>query len=160
MFWSLSLQLLPDETVIEDSSKQAAPGVRPTYSVILTNKRAVFRFDGFGSAMTQSFTYDEITMAAAAKRMFITYLALRTQAKEYFLHVPEPDHWASRILDTKAGMLPQAGPPSMRPAPTGELAARRKRRELHAMIDVLRKHGVLSDAEARDKAAIVERAEL
>jgi len=156
MFWSLSLQLLPDETVIEDSTQQSTSGVKPTYSVFLTNKRAVFRFDGFGSSMAQSFTYDEITMTSTAKRMFITYLMLKTGTKEYYLHVPAPEHWASRILDTKAGMLPQAAPPPSRPAPSGELAVQRKRRELHAMLETLRRHKLLTDAEVDEKKREVD----
>ena len=137
MFWSLSLQLLPEETIIEESPSPSSPGIRPTYSVFLTNKRVVFRFDGFGS-------------------MFITYLVLRTGAKEYFLHVAEPERWASRILDTKAGMLPQAAPPPARTVPSGELAIQWKRRELRAMLATLRKHDILTDAEVRDKARLID----
>jgi len=116
--WSQSLELLPDETVIEDSSQQSTAGVKPTYSAFLTNKRVVFRFDGFGSSLAQSFTYDEITVAHTAMRMFISCLGLRTGATECFLPVPDPEHWASRILDTKAGILLRAVPPLSR-TPTG-----------------------------------------
>jgi hypothetical protein len=88
--------------------------------------------------------------------MFITYLMLKTGTKEYYLHVPGPEHWASRILDTKAGMLPQAAPPPSRTAPQGELAVQRKRRELHAMLATLRKHDILTDAEFQDKARLID----
>lgn len=156
MFWSLSLQLLPDETIIEESPSQSSAGVKPSYSVFLTNKRVAFRFDGFGSTMAQSFGYDEIAMATTAKRMFITYLVLKTAAKEYYLHVAEPERWASRILDTKAGMLPQATMPPERAAPSGELAVQRKRRELHAMLATLRKHDIITDAELQDKGQRID----
>ena len=156
MFWSLSLQLLPDETVIEDSSSQAIAGVKPAYSVFLTNKRVVFRFDGFGSTMAQSFTYDEITMANAAKRMFITYLGLRTRTKEHFLHIPQPEYWATKILDTKTRMQLSPAAPPKEAASSGDLAMERKRRELHAMLATLRQYDVITDADVQDKARIID----
>jgi hypothetical protein len=155
MFWSLSLQFLPGEKVIEDSSKQTPAGVKPAYSVFLTNKRVVFRFDGFGSTMAQSFTYDEIATAHAVKRMLITYLGLTTRTKEHFLHVPQPEYWASKILDTKASLHQAPVPPSPE-APSGDTAVQRKRRELHDMLSTLRKHDVITDAELQDKTRIID----
>jgi hypothetical protein len=155
MFWSLSLQFLPGEKVIEDSSKQTPAGVKPAYSVFLTNKRVVFRFDGFGSTMAQSFTYDEIATAHAVKRMLITYLGLTTRTKEHFLHVPQPEYWALKILDTKTRLQLSPAAPPTEAASSGDLAGERKRRELHAMLATLRNYHVITDADVQDKARII-----
>jgi hypothetical protein len=45
MFWSLSLPLVPEEAVLEDSISHPLSKIKPAYSVFLTNKRIVFRFD-------------------------------------------------------------------------------------------------------------------
>jgi hypothetical protein len=151
MFWSLSLQLMPGETVIEDSTGSPVEGLKPTYSVFLTNKRAVFRFDGLGSSMAQSFLYDEIIQAQPARRMFITYLNVKTRAKDYFLHTPSPECWAARLLETKKTVTPAAEPSA---APSS--ANRRTRDDLRRMLDTLRDRGILTDAEYEVKAKLLD----
>jgi Na+-transporting NADH:ubiquinone oxidoreductase subunit NqrF len=152
MFWSLSLQLMPGETVIEDSTGKPAEGLKPTYSVFLTNRRVVFRFDGLGSKMVQSFLYDEVIEAQTVKRMFITYLLVKTRSKDYFLHVPAPEHWAGRIEETAK----HAAPP-VASSPAAEDAARKKREDLHRMLDALKKHDILTDAEYSTKVQLLDR---
>lgn len=154
MFWSLSLHLMPDETILEDSTKQVVAGLKPTYSVFLSGKRALFRFDGLGSSMTQSFLYSEITGAQAAQRMFINYLALRTSRKEYFLHIPEPAYWAARILDLKQNSEPPAADAQTAADPC--LMIRRKQRELSDMLEALQKHNILTEEEVERKKKLVE----
>lgn len=149
MFWSLSLQLMPDESIIEDSTKQTATGLKPTYTVFLTNKRAAFRFDGFGSSMTQSFTLDEIVMAQTVKRMFISYLELKTRSKTYFLHIPNPDYWSARVLDARGDMTPASETSQDTPPPDPEGV--RKERELLGMLDTLRRYGILNEDELEEK---------
>lgn len=152
MFWSLSLQFMPDESVLEDSTRRGRGGLKPAYSVFLTNKRAIFRFDGLGSTMAQSFLYHEIIEARPSQRMFITYLGLRTASKEYFLHVPEPEFWAPKILECKmitsraaAGVQTSSGP-----------IVRRKKQDLIDMLDSLKRHTVLTQEEFDQKKKPVD----
>jgi hypothetical protein len=140
---------MPGESIIEDSTQQRTGGLKPTYAVVLTNRRAAFRFNGFGSSMTQSFLYDEITMAHPVARMFIPYLELKTRTKTYYLHIPEPGYWSSKILDAKARET--ASHDATAPADDGAPLARRKRQELLVMLAELRKHGILSAAELEEK---------
>ncbi len=149
MFWSLSLQLMPEETVLEDSTTRPVSGIKPAYSVFLTNKRVVFRFDGLGSSMTQSFLYHEISDVRPTTRMMITYLGVRSGQKEHYLHIAEPDYWAGKILEVKKGM-PGAG------AARTEAGTRIKKQELLTMLSVLHKNNVLSAAEFDQKKKLVE----
>jgi hypothetical protein len=152
MFWSLSLQLMPDESVLEDSTKRESGGLRPAYSVFLTNKRAIFRFDGLGSTMTQSFLYHEITEARPLQRMFITYLDLRTSSKEYFLHIPEPGYWAPKILEYKNITSAAAAGVQATSSPI----VRRKKQDLIDMLDSLKRHTILTQEEFDQKKKLVE----
>ncbi len=148
MFWSLSLQFMPDETVLEDSGNQRTPGVKPMYSVFITNKRVIFRLDSLGSSMAQSFVYPEILDARPVTRMLIHYLALKTNGKEHFLHVPNPVYWSTKILDTKKNM-----PVTTRP---GIHDAGRKRQDLQEMLVVLARHQILSQTELEEKKKMVD----
>jgi hypothetical protein len=55
MFWTLSFELLPGEKIIDDTDRRGSSGIRSVYSVFLTNMRTIFRFDGLGSSLSQSF---------------------------------------------------------------------------------------------------------
>ncbi|MDA8101216.1 MAG: hypothetical protein M0042_16475 [Nitrospiraceae bacterium] len=153
MFWSLSMQLMPGESIIEDSTEQKTEGIRPTYSVFLTTKRVVFRFDGFGSSMSQFFSYDEIVGAAPAKRLLITYLNLRTSTKSYFLHIPTPDHWSEKILKTRDRVLGSSAAHVEKPA---EQKKQGEKEELLDMLRKLRQSGVLTDEEFREKSKALD----
>jgi hypothetical protein len=68
MFWNLSFQLMPDEKIIADSTQiKQSRIIKATCSVILTNKRVIFRFDGLGSSLTQNFLPNEFLMQVFAK---------------------------------------------------------------------------------------------
>ena len=67
MFWTLSFELLPEEKIIDDTTRKVSAGIKPAYSVFLTNKRAIFRFDGLGSSMAQSFFYQEIQEVSTSR---------------------------------------------------------------------------------------------
>ncbi len=150
MFWSLSLQLMPGETILEDSTGKHVEGLKPSYSVFLTNKRAVFRLDGFGSRMAQSFLYDEVAQAQPVRRMFITYLRLTTRSKEYFLHIPAPEYWAARLREAAK----QAASADEASAAAGAMS-RKQQEDLHRMLDALRQHGILTDAEYSQKVKLL-----
>jgi len=155
MFWSLTFKMTPEETIIEDSTKEPVSGLKPTYAVFLTSKRVVFRFESIGSSMTQSFTYPEITDARPAKRLLINYLNLQTQGKEYFLHTPNPEHWAAKILSLKKSLPSAAGDIAPR-----DRSASRKRQELGDMLVVLERHKLLTAAEAEEKKKLLEALQL
>ena len=157
MFWSLSFHLLPDEKVLDDSTQKSLPGLKPAYSVFLTNRRAIFRFDGLGSALTQSFFYDEIVGVKPSKRLFFNYLLVRTVKKDFLLNTAKADYWAKKILEIKesAATGENSGQNEVvrqaRPVPPG-----RKKRDLLDMLTILRKNSLLSDAELEEKIRLLD----
>ncbi len=147
MFWSFSFQLLPDEKVIDDSTRRPSSGIKASYSVFLTDKRAIFRFDGLGSSLTQSFFYHEINDVKLSKRIFISYLELKTAKRDFLLNVSDAGYWADKIQELKkAAAYAEAPIPQ-----TLQVSAERKKRELIDMLTVLRKHSLLTSEEFEEK---------
>ena|SRR3990172_1261693 len=144
MFWSLSFQLLPEEVVLEDSASRGQSGIKPAYSVFLTNKRAIFRFDGLGSSLTQSFFYHEMLDIRPSRRLFFTYLLVKTEKRDFLLNTSEPEYWMNKILEIKKKTVHE---PAQQPAASPE----RKKRELLDMLTVLRKNALLTDSELEEK---------
>ena len=155
MFWSLSFHLMPDEYVAEDSTSRSVAVLKETYSVFLTNKRVIFRFDGIGSLMSQSFIYREIDQVQPLKRLMVNYLCVHTSTKQYFLHTPEPAYWADRILKMKKSVA--QAPEVSRPA---EPVSRTKKQDLSDMLMTLRKYNLLTDAELAEKKKLLETQQL
>jgi hypothetical protein len=155
MFWSLSFHLMPDEYVAEDSTSRSLAVLKETYSVFLTNKRVIFRFDGIGSLMSQSFIYREIDQVQPLKRLMVNYLCIHTSTKQYFLHTPEPAYWADRILKMKKSVAQT--PEVSRPAGP---ASRTKKQDLSDMLITLRKYNLLTDAELAEKKKLLEKQQL
>ncbi|MEW6109879.1 MAG: hypothetical protein AB1632_12040 [Nitrospirota bacterium] len=153
MFWSLSFQLLPDEVIIDDSTRENHSGLKPAYSVFLTNKRAVFRFDGLGSSLSQSFFYDEIMDVKPHKRLFINYMQLKTKRKEFLLNIPDADYWSNKILSTKENL--KESPPAQPEQITSSPKAAGKK-ELLDMLTVLRKNSLLTDRELEEKIHMLD----
>ena len=50
MSWAVSFKLLPGEEIIKDSSENQHALIKPVYSILLTDKRVIFRFDGLGES--------------------------------------------------------------------------------------------------------------
>jgi len=155
MFWSLSFHLMPDEYVVEDSTSRSLAILKETYSVFLTNKRVIFRFDGIGSLMSQSFIYREIDQVQPLKRLMVNYLCVHTSAKQYFLHTPEPAYWADRILKMKKSVA--QAPEVSRPA---DPVSRTKKQDLSDLLMTLRKYNLLTDAELAEKKKLLEKQQL
>ena len=153
MVWSLQFQLLNGEEVLENSVDRPQSAVRTAYSVFLTTRRVVFRFDGFGSHLIQSFKYPEILGIKLCKRLFVNYLVIKTVQKDYFLNVPETEYWAERILRTKEEIGPE--PPDEEPV-APEATGRKKKQELLEIIKALHENSVLSDAEMEEKIKLLE----
>ena len=98
MSWSFSFELLPGERVIEDSSRDKEALIKPVYSVLLTNKRVIFRFDGLGSLLKKSLPYDEIENASSVKRLGINYLRIEAKGREHFFNTADPGTWSRKIM--------------------------------------------------------------
>ena len=153
MFWSMSFQLLPGEAIVDSSDSHAgksSPGIKPAYSVFLTNKRVVFRFDSLRSSMVQSFQYAEILETGTRKRLFINYLSLKTKMKTHYLHVDPPQYWSGKIMDAKDEFTAGEAGPEKDGTDRREGEARD---ELLAMLKTLHENGVLTQAEFDEKAA-------
>ena len=150
MVWGLSFQLMPDEEIIDDSIRRGQPGIKSSYTVYLTNKRLIFRLDGFGSSLTQAFSYHEIVDAKPCTRLFINYIRVTTASKDYFLNVPDPDYWSGKILDIKESLkgLPEV-------ATTKAVSPSIKKRELLNMLTILRKNLLLTDGEFEEKIRLL-----
>jgi hypothetical protein len=146
---------MPDEYVAEDSTSRSLAVLKETYSVFLTNKRVIFRFDGIGSLMSQSFIYREIDQVQPLKRLMVNYLCVHTSAKQYFLHTPEPAYWADRILKMKKSVA--QAPEVSRPAGP---VSRTKKQDLSDMLITLRKYNLLTDAELAEKKMLLEKQQL
>jgi hypothetical protein len=149
MFWSLSFRLLTGEHVIDDSTRKKNPMVKPVYSVFITNKRAVFRFDGLGSSMTQSFFFDDIMDASPCKRLFITYLLLKTEKKDYLINIFDAEYWSEIIMKTKAQHIDY--PQSDASAETLSSDPQIRKQKLGYMISELKKNSLLSEEEFSEK---------
>ncbi len=151
MVWSVSFSLMPDEEIVDDSTTKKYSGVKPAYSVFLTNKRAIFRFDGLGSSLAQSFSYNEILNARFCTRLFINYIEVRTEKKEYLLNVPDPGYWAEKILRLKETFKEPFDRTPAIPfsSPEG------KKRELLDMLMVLRKNSLLTEKELDEKVRLL-----
>ena len=146
MNWMLTFKIMPDETIIEDSSKTVSAVLKPTYTVFLTTKRLLFRFNAVGSTITQSFTYQEIEDAQVVTRLLIPYLCIKTKEKEFFIHVPNAAEWPVKILETKKRMLE---------IPVNA-AGHKRREELHNMLITLQRHHILTAAELEDKIKLLD----
>ncbi len=152
MFWGLSFHLLSEEVIVEDSTQKKQSGLKPMYSVFLTNKRVIFRFDGLGSSLTQSFSYEEIEEVRPCRRLFVSYLDVRTTRKNFLLNTGDTDHWAKRILEMKSS-LSKAAEPHTQAAP---VSSGRIKGELTEMLATLRRYALLSEKELEDKLRLLE----
>jgi hypothetical protein len=151
MFWTFTFEMLPGEEVIDDTARKSRSGIKPAYSVFLTNKRVIFRFDGLGSSLLQSFFYNEIQDVATTKRLFFTYLELKTKKKSVFFHIADADYWSNKILEIRKQI-----PPSNENRFDAITSPLSKKRELMDMITILRKNSLLTDSELEEKVHLLD----
>ncbi len=152
MSWSFSFELLPGEEVVEDSTQRTHAVIKAAYSVFLTNKRVIFRFDGMGSYLSNAFFYADILDARPTTRLFFNYLILKTKRKEYLFNVPETAYWIGRINEEKekhAGLVPDI-------SEADTVAPEKKKRMLLDMLTVLHKNNILSEKEFEAKVQLLE----
>jgi len=155
MFWTLSFELLPEEEIIDDTADRDRSGIKSAYSLFLTNKRVIFRFDGLGSSLSQSFFYNEITDVSTSRRLFITYLEVKTKKKRFLFHIADAPYWLKRILEIKNEM------PTYEESRLGiKPSAAARKRELLDMLTVLRRHDLLSDVEVEEKIHLLDSMQL
>jgi hypothetical protein len=147
MNWSLSFQLMPDEDVLEDSTQKQTSGIKSAYSIFLTNKRVIFRFDGLGSSLMQSFYYDEILDAKPCKRLLINYIQLKTEKREFLLNTFDTDYWSNKILEIKKRLSET----SEKTKPAIPHLPEKKKREFFDMLTILKNNSLLTDKEFEKK---------
>lgn len=152
MSWSFSFELLPGEEIVDDSTRRERDVIKAAYSVFLTNKRVIFRFDGMGSYLSNAFYFSEILDARPATRLFVHYLMLRTKRKEYLLNIPEPEHWIKLILEAKDRARETASElKDIDMAPV-----EKRKRILLDMLTVLHKNGILDEREFEGKIHLLD----
>lgn len=152
MAWSFSFELLPGEEIIEDSTKRTREVIKPAYTVFLTNKRIIFRFEGMGSYLSNAFFLADVLEAGQIKRLFINYLILKTRRKEYLFNIPETEYWIRRLYEEKerhaVAVSEMREPDSLNPE--------KNKRMLLDMLTVLHKNRVLSEQEFDEKVHLLD----
>ena len=152
MFWTISLHLHPDESLIEQSKDRKVLGTDPLYSVFLTNKRVIFRFNSLGSYLTQSFFYHEIIEAGPCTRLYVNYLKIKTDRRSFLLNISEPVYWSEKIKDMQ-NQFPQCIESE---TPSPEPPCIEKKSELLEMLRILNKNSLLDDFELEEKVRMLE----
>lgn len=150
MNWTLSSKLMPGEEVVDQPDENGGFGMKAVYTPVLTNRRAIFKFNSLSTGLVQSFYYDEITDARPTSRLLVKYLKLTARGREYVLHVYEPDSWAWKIMEYKE----QFGAGN---AAKAAAAARPSAADLLVMLNTLRDNGLLTDAEFEEKRGRLNR---
>ena len=152
MSWSFHFKLLPDEEIIEDSTKKPHQGIKPTYSIFLTSKRVIFKFNGIGSSLTQSFFYDDILDVKPCKRLFVDYLHLKTRRKDFFLNTAHTEYWTERVFKIKEDLKGSVD----ESIKARQATADRKKRELLDMLTVLQNNSLLTEKEFEEKVQLLD----
>ena len=148
MKWNISLRLEQGEEFVEKQEDARKFGIKAMYTPMLTNRRALFRFNSLSTNMVGSFAYSEITDVQTVSRLLIKYLKVSTKSKDHLLHVDDPDEWARKIKEFKERFKPKrnaAAPAVRRPSLP----------ELLAMIETLKEFGLLSPDEFEAKRRMI-----
>ena len=151
MFWTLTFEMMPGEEIIDETTLKSHSGIKPAYSVFLTNKRAIFRLDGLGSSLSQSFFYNEIRDVATTKRLFFTYLELKAKKKNLLFHIADADYWSKKILEI-IKQIPASNGNRFDVSPSPES----RKRELMDMLTILRKNSILTNSELEEKVHLLD----
>jgi hypothetical protein len=152
MAQEMSFELLHNEEIIADSSKDEHSLVKPVYSVVLTNQRVFFRLETLGSSLTKSFFYSEILDAKTTKRLFFNYLMLVTKSGEHYFNTSEPGYWSEKILRLKEKIK---GSHQGEKESTTSLSGKNKV-ELLDMLSALRKNSILTEEEFKEKVRLLD----
>ena len=147
MKWNISLKLEQGEEFIEKQQDGRKFGLKAMYTPVLTNKRALFRFNSLNTNMVGSFAYSEITGVQTVSRLLIKYLKVSTKNKDHLLHVDDPDEWARKIKEFKERYRPNGCAAAVVRKPSLP--------ELLAMIETLKEFGLLSPDEFEAKRRMI-----
>jgi hypothetical protein len=152
MYWTLSLHLHPDESVIEESKDRKVLGTDPLYSVFLTNKRVIFRFNSLGSYLTQSFFFHEIIDAEPSKRLLVSYIKIKTDRRSFLLNISEPSYWSEKIKGMKnhSEIKEETVKTSQEPSNI------ENKSDLLEMLAILNNNSLLDDFELKEKVRLLE----
>ncbi len=98
---SLVFQLQTGETILEQDKILEEGGIQfaSLYSVVLTDRRAIFRYSGISSSYSLAFGYDEIQSVAVTRRLFVDYLQVVTAEGGYLINIGNPAYWVGRITE-------------------------------------------------------------
>lgn len=152
MSWSFSFELLPGEEIVEDSTKREADVIKSAYSIFLTNRRVIFRFDGMGSYLSNAFFYHDVLDAKITKRLFVSYLILKTKRKDYLFNIPEPEYWTKQIRAAQDRFRDIVAE-----VKGGEaVAPEKKKKTLLDMLIVLHKNNLLTEKEFEEKVRTLD----
>lgn len=152
MSWSFSFELLPGEEIVEDSTKRETDLIKSAYSVFLTNKRVIFRFDGMGSHLSKTFFYHDVIDAKITKRLFVNYLILKTNRKDHLFNIPEPEYWSGQILSARD----RFGDIIAEAKGVEAVAPEKKKKTLLDMLIVLHRNNVLTEKEFEEKVRTLD----
>jgi hypothetical protein len=152
MSWSFSFELLPGEEIVEDSTKRETDVIKSAYSVFLTNKRVIFRFDGMGSYLSNAFFYHDVLDAKITKRLFVNYLILRTKRKDHLFNIPEPEYWTKQILSARDRFRDIIAEAKGLEA----VSLEKKKKTLLDMLIVLHKNNLLTEKEFEEKVNLLD----
>ena len=149
MKWSISVRLQPGEEIVEQDRDNRLLGLKPIHSVILTNKRCLFRFNTLNTNMVQAFDLTEISSVRQASRLLIKYLRLTVGGKDYLFNVSNTDTWAARLSESIAGESDRIKATAPREPLKVSLT------ELVVMLDTLKKVGLLTEEEYEAKKKMI-----
>jgi len=143
MNWNISFKLQPGEELVEKADDGKGFGLQAMYTPVLTNRRALFKFNSLNTNLVQSFSYDEITSARQVARLLVKYLKLTVDGRDVLLNVDDPEGWAGKIMECRERYGGKgAEPAKSRP---------RSLSELLGMLETLKEYGLLSAEEFEDK---------
>ena len=84
-----------------------------------------------------------------AKRLFVNYIQLNTEKKEFLLNVSEAGAWVKKIVE----MREKYGTASAQQPAVKAISSEQRKKELHDMLTSLRNASLLSEKEFEEKAA-------
>lgn len=137
---SLTFHLETGEEVLEQDKILEEGGVvkfASLFSVMLTNKRVIFRYSGIATGYSLYFTYEEIQEVTITRRLFVDYILVKTKdGGEYVVNAGNPKHWAARIMESREQF---------------SSAEEKAVEELTLMLETLWKNGLLTPEEMQEK---------
>lgn len=147
MAWGLSTCLAEDERILDNSIPDFRPGLGPLYTVCLTQKRVLFRFNPLRSGLCKAFMLADIDKAFVARRFFVNYVGVEAENKTHYFRTSEPEYWAVRINELSCG----SGHHARSGEADSSIEEKGRRSALLRIFYGLRKKSVITEPELREK---------